>query len=215
MDVCKNINIKQKIQVIFIGFFEFIKISLASLLSVFVPQRCNNTVCSVYDNFSELSNYNIIVLTVNFILFMLFIITYIYELKREYFMIDNFDTDYDIPDDNLGKIIEKYPLINEKLINYNKYYHNLCCILYIIYIINWILSGILVFHYFYLDKNTIITMITNFLLVSTKIHKGYYISKTTKEKPSISAFMTEEFIYNIMDVKKYGHNDDNILNIIG
>jgi hypothetical protein len=213
----------QKIQVIFIGTVELIKIALASLLSIFVPQNCatdtdtymntntnttinNYKVCSIIDNFTDLSNFNILVIIFNFALFGLFIFTFIYEIKREYFMIDNFDREHKIPDDNLGKIIDLFPDIKIQLLSYNNYYHNLCKSLYILFIINWILSGILVFHYFYLDKNTVSTMIANFLLVSNTIHKGYIVSRTSRDTPSISSFMTENLIYNIMDVRKYKNN---------
>ena len=205
-----NDNI-QKIQVFFFATIELIKIALASLLSVFVPQNCEGKVCSIIDNFSELSKFNIYVIIINFILFTLFIGTYIYEIKREYFMIDNFDTDHNTPDDNLGHIIEMYPEVHKRLLRYNNMYHKLCLSLYIIFIINWISSAILVFHYFYLDKNTITVMISNLLLVSSKIHRGYILSKTSKETPSISAYLSENLIFNIMDIKKY-KNKTNELN---
>lgn len=72
------------------------------------------------------------------------------------------------------------------------------------FIFNWITSAILVFHYFYLDKTTITAMIMNFLLVFSKIHKGYLISEASNSKLYVSSFLPENFIYNIMDKEKYG-----------
>jgi hypothetical protein len=199
-------NSYQKIQVIFICIIELVKISLASLLSLFVPQNCDGHVCSLQDNFSELSNYNIIVIVTNFILFSLFIFTYIYEIRREYFMIEHFDRDKEVPDDYLIHILDNYPDIYTRLIKFNTYYHNLCIGLYVIFIINWLMSAVLILHYFYLDKNSVICLISNFLLVYTKIHKGYIISRTCKNILSISSFMTDNLIYNIMDAGKYNAN---------
>jgi hypothetical protein len=127
-------------------------------------------------------------------------------------MIDNFDTDHTVPDDNLGKIIEKYPNVHNQLLQYNKYYHNLCKILYLFFVINWIASAVLVFYYFYLDKSSITVMISNFLLVSQKIHDSYTLSKSSESSPSVSAYLSENLVFNIMDVKKY--NNDTTLNLI-
>lgn len=210
-----SMNCQQKFKVLFIGSIDFAKITLASLLSIFVPQECEGKVCSLYDNFSELSNYNIFVVILNFVLFGLFLYTYIYEIRREFFMIKHFDTEYGFPDDNLSKIIIKYEDINISMNKFNLYYHNLCLLLYFMFIFNWITSAILVFHYFYLDKTTITAMIMNFLLVFSKIHKGYLVSTASKNSLYVSSFLPENFIYNIMDKEKYGSPYDMTIHIEG
>jgi hypothetical protein len=197
---------KQRIEVLVLSCIEFLKISFASLLSIFVPQNCNGRICSVYENFIDLSAFNIFAIIVNFVLFGLFIITYIYELKREFFMLEHFDTMKDYPDNHLTLVINKYDSVNKQINNFNKHYNKLCISLYVFFFFNWIVSAVLVFHYFYLDKTTISTMITNFLLVFTKIHKGYMVSGSIKDKLYVSCFLPENFVYNIMNIEKYGEH---------
>jgi len=222
----------QKIKSLLLSIIEFIKIILACLLSIFVPQNCfnyqdhkngcyNNTICqysnyypcSIYDNFIDLSTYNIFVIVFNFICLFIFFVTYIIEIKREYFLINSFDSNKELPDEYLHKIIDKYPIIKKKLSYYNIIYNKLCISLYVIFCVNWIFSAVLIFHYFYLDFTTISTMVCNFLLVIGKLHSGYVVSYTSKKTPAISSQLTENLIFNVIDKNIISLSDDNINNL--
>ena len=53
----------------------------------------------------------------------------------------------------------------------------------------------------------------NFLLVFSKIHKGYLVSKASNNSLYVSSFLPENFIYNIMDKEKYGSPYDMTIHI--
>ena len=77
---------KQIIKSFFILLSESYRVFVATLLFIFAPQKCENQidkVCTINDNFYNLTPYDIGVLTCNFITLASFISLYIIEYHRE------------------------------------------------------------------------------------------------------------------------------------
>ena len=159
---------KQIITSTIILFGESFRVFMATLLSVFVPQRCDNQsdkICTLYDNFHELIDYNVIVLVINFISLASFIVLYAIEYKRENWCIEYLDIDPNQLNSNLKTEIEKYPEFKNNIIYLNNIYNKTAYCVSIVTIINFSVSSVLVLYYYYLDYRSITVLLTNFILI--------------------------------------------------
>ena len=85
-----NLDILQRLKVCGLFFLQFYKITTGTLLTLFIPQKCednliNNTEiyqCSIIDNYENNGNYFQKTLYWNIITMNLFLFTYFLELKR-------------------------------------------------------------------------------------------------------------------------------------
>lgn len=197
-------NNYQKFSSFILMIIELFKIALACMLSVFVPQSCNGKLCTPEDNFRDLTTFNVVVLAYNFVTLAIFILAYVYEMKREYWIIKNFDIDGSQSDDNLKLAIKKYPDVEKNLSNINKRYFYLYALLYIFVLTNFIISGVLIFRDYYYNYTTATSMITYFLLVINKVHSHFAMAKKCKnENRAISAYIMTLIQFNIMDKITY------------
>jgi hypothetical protein len=182
---------------------ESFKVFMATLLCIFVPQRCvenGDNLCTLADNFTNLTNFNIIVLVINFITLGNFMYLYIIEYKREQWCIDYLDIDNDKANTNLKTEINDYPEYKEEMISLNNKYHKLTILTLILNICNFILSSILIYGYYYLDYRSVTVLITNVLLIVDKLFACLNISnKSVEELLPISAYMTTSVIFNTID----------------
>jgi hypothetical protein len=198
-----NQDDKHRLQSLSLFFLESFKVFMATLLVVFVPQKCDHQEdgnCSINDNFYDLDNYNIFCLVFNFITLFNFLTLYIIEKKREFWCIEYLDVDHSKPKINLITEIEDYPLYKFKLIQLNKLYQLMTKILLVIVFINIITSAILIFHYYYLDYRSITVFISNLLLIGDKLYNSYNISKKSiRELIAYSAYMKMPMVYNTID----------------
>lgn len=209
-----NDNVKQKLQSFLIMIIELFKMSMACLLSIFVPQNCNGNICSTEENFKDLTSFNIGVIAFNFVTLFIFILAYVYEYKREIWMITNLDNDNTIPDNSLEEKIKSHPEVKRELELTNKIYIGFQLILAIFIISNFVLSSVLVFHYYYYDYKTITTMITNLLLVYGKITENLGMSiKCYKNNSACSAYLNEKLVFNTLDKKKYSEKNTKSIEI--
>lgn len=203
---------KQKIKATLSFVLESYKVLMASLLVVFVPQRCEmqvvneqnativeNTECSLSENFYGLDKFNLGVLIFNFLTLGSFVALYVIEYIREHWCIDYLDIDITKANNNLSKEIEKFPELKEKLIVKNSDYYKSLITVIIMSITNFVISAIVVYEY-YLDYKTLTVLLTNILLLVDKIASCYTISKTSlMEKLPYSAYMKTPVIFNTID----------------
>jgi hypothetical protein len=207
---------KQTINSIILLLSESFKVLMATLLSIFVPQRCDNQsdkICTIVDNFTNLTNYNIAVTTVNFITLGCFVLLYIVEYRRENWCIEYLDIDNDKPNTNLKTEIDKYPEYKEKMMLLNNDYNNISMLVVGMNIINFILSAILIYGYYYLDYKSITVLLTNIILIVDKIINCFNVSKkSVQDVLPISAYMTTPIIFNIID-KDYRKEEIELKNL--
>ena len=192
-------DITQRIKVA--GFFvlELYKITTGTLLSLFVPQRCDEHVCTITENVNNKETYHSIVMYTNFVSMFLFFSYYIVELYREEWCVRNLDVDNNYSDNHLKKIIVKLPNLNNRMDKLNYFYYNLFNLNCFIYTINLGVSVKLLKDNYH-SSATISSFCSFVLLVLMKFYGSYEVSqKSIKEDKMTSSFIKEFISYNVID----------------
>jgi hypothetical protein len=211
----------QRIKATILFISEMFKVLMATLLSVFVPQSCaddhpiienlnststNNTeenqdfACTMSDNFSNLSGFNIAVLAINFVTLGSFLSMYIIEYVRENWCIKYLDMDNNKANTNLKNEIENYPEIKKNLILLNKHYYNNIIVLLICNLANFVVSSVLIYKFYYLDYRSITVLLTNVLLIADKLVFSLNTANSSiKETLPFSAYIKVPAVYNTID----------------
>lgn len=214
------------------------RVVMASLLSIFIPQGCpqytdkhslfdsifgseyphisnqlNGTdvslqVCTLTENFTDLIDFNIAVLALNFFTLFCFIYLYIIELKRENWMIVTLQYDETKNEHNIVNLKEEYPEVITQLQIHNKKYYRAYSILQYLYIANFVCSAFLVIYYYYYDYRTATTLLANTALCWSKISHGKEVAqKSYKNEYAYSYFNIKHLSFNAID-PKYQKKDD-------
>lgn len=192
---------------IFFSIIEGIRISMATLLSIFVPQWCDDTqtTCTIQQNFSSLSPFNVFVIVFNFVSLLIFIkLTYIIN-DREIFFRGKLEESRDQPYNSFLDNLQSHPDIVNDVKKYNLSLNKWTKRTLGIYVVNLIFSCILIFYYFYDGFRSITTMVANVLLVSGKLHSLIDIcNECNKDKPlALSVLDTQQVSYNTIDPLYY------------
>ena len=195
---------QQKINIVTITVSESFKILMATLLSIFIPQECVidgvSRTCTFSDNFANLTSFNTFVVVFNFITLGTFVGLYYVEIKREDWMIKHLEFDNNFSDNNLQTLKPTYPKIFERLTYYNKIYYKYYSILKYFFIVNFIVSAVLVLHFYYLDYRTATTLLTNVALCWTKVMAGTNLAKESLDnEKAISYYNTKFVFFNSID----------------
>ena len=187
---------------IFTTIIEGVKISMAALLSIFVPQFCpeTNTTCTLQDNFSNLSMFNEFVITFNFITLFSFIMLMTVLNMRETYFLKALDYSKDKPPNSLTENLKEYPDIIDNVKIYNKRLYKWARITIVMKTLNVIFSSILIFYYYYDGFKSVTTMISNVLLVSDKLYNLVEICKESiRDTLALSTNRLENRSYNVID----------------
>jgi len=188
-----------------LGFYsqvlgECFKVFMACLLGIFVPQDCEGHVCSLEENLSDLTYYNAFVLAWNFLTLAIFIWVYYNDTCNETWLINSFDQKRDKPDNNLDQELNNYPQLREDLLIRTTKVFRSYLVSTIVFSINTVLSGVLVFYFYYYDFKTVTVLLTNVSLQITKMVNGLTVSKRgLDEKLAISLYAKEPVLYNVID----------------
>jgi hypothetical protein len=207
-------NAKERIAYILFLFQESFKVLVACLLSIFVPQFCSDTgtTCTFKQNFENLSSFNEFVIFFNF--FTLAVFTYMYYLEtyREFYFIKKLDNNPSFPSDYLEtaltakdfdskEALEEKQKISASVQAINKKYYKTITITLVVFLINAISSAVLIFYFFYDGFRSVSTLVSNLLLVSTKLYKNWNVLHSNKYLSAISTSMLEPVGYNSLDNK--------------
>jgi ribosome biogenesis protein Nip4 len=203
----KNQDFMQRFFVINNFFMEIYRVVTSSLLIVFVPQLCDNHVCSIVENISWSNNelYNV-GLVFNYSTLFIFLCLYIIEIRRENRLIKYLNVNIHMPNGNedIEKTLDLIPISKKnKILTIDKQYQIVSYITMIIFTLNVILSGIIV-NQNYLNNQTEITLITYILFMITKLYNVYIIANTEKNI-FYSAYLRTNVQFNDLD-DKYKQN---------
>lgn len=201
-----DVDTKERIKVIFLFIFQSYKILMGCMLVLFVPQICDEEVCTLSEKLESRDDKHLITLFFNGLSVLLFVILYILELKRENWCVKYLDINHDFSDNNLGIVIKDRPELLKSLDKYNNNYFVYSIALTFIYSINLVLSSIVVYeHYAGLPSITSYLSFTG--LIVLKLYYALSISYSSKtEQKALSSFMTEFSSYNVID-SDYEIND--------
>jgi len=196
-------DFQQKMGFIPLVAVELYRVLVSSLLVLFVPQKCDDHVCSLNENMVwEYHLYNA-GLVVNFITLFSFLSLYYCEVKRENRLITYLDVNKNVPCDNesVGKALNL--LTSERrnnILHIDLWYQRAAYTSILLFIFNTILSGFVVFDY-YLDNQTTSTYITNILFMVTKLG-DIYATANTEKNVFYSAYLKGKIQYNDVDPDK-------------
>jgi hypothetical protein len=202
-----SLDKKNRFYIIVDIIFELFRVIMACGLVIFVPQMCygtsgcqnkagdEKTVCSINTNLDIrcLTNYNIFVLFFNFFTALSFSFLYFIEIKRDQWIMKHFQKDNDENEAYIERFYLQYDRLFHKLMNYNQLYNVSYKIITFVYITNSILSGTILFYFYYYDVTTVTNLITNLLLCSRKIYLGLFLSHTSLIKNTPTCYYSREF----------------------
>ena len=198
-----NQDTQQTINMVLTCTFEFYRVIMSTLLTLFVPQSCGGAPCSVSDKMAPTDAYGTFALVSNFITLGLFVIMYFIETKREWCLINYLDINRFKPRDNesVQKALEDLSLKRQLRIqdfdNTYKYAGYVCMVAFTL---NSLFSGMVVFVDF-LDSKTLTVYLTNTLFMSTKLADVYTIVNT-KKYIFLSSYLSRKIQYNDVDPDK-------------
>jgi len=207
-------DIIQRIKVTGIFCLQFYKVLTGTMLSLFVPQACYETItdgsdiihgddvvriCTLTQNFENNEIYHRITLYWNSISFLCFIYCYLLELKRESWAIKFLDVDKDKSDNALKEIIVNEPKLDKQMDKLNRLYFYGLSVTGVVYLIN-VLMMINVLYQDYHSMSTISCFVSFTLLVQMKLYNSLSIAyKSVKNDTMLSAFLTEFVSFNVLD----------------
>ncbi len=198
-------NSKEKITSIGTSSIEMVKIAMATLLSIFVPQYCPETgaTCTLEDNFVNLTKFNVLVIAWNFITLGYFIKLLIVSNRRESYFIKTLDQSHDEPYNSLVENMHLYPLVLRRVEQLNYEFRRTVYSTTFLFGFNILFSCILVFNDYYDGFRTATTLIANVLLVSQKLYSYHdLIKECCKPKQmALSAVFNKPISYNVIDDK--------------
>ena len=194
-----DIDLIQRIKVTGLFFLQFYKILTGTMLTLFIPQNCEEQICTITENYENKDIYHKITLYWNILTLFSFIITYFYELKRENWSIKYLDIDYNLPDNNLKSVIIKEPKLDKQMDKMNIYYKNIVSITMFLYFVNLCLT-IRLLNINYHSSSTLSCFVSFSLLVMMKLYNSFTVAyNSVKNDKMTSAYMSEFVSFNVLD----------------
>ena len=194
-----NEDIKQRIKVVGIFFLQSYKILMGTMSSIFIPQNCGDTMCTLTDNYNNSELYHKSLFYCNVFSMFLFLCSYLIELRREEWCVKYLDIDNDYPDNCLKEIIVKEKKLDKYMDRINKVYYNTLCITAFIYFVN-VLMTIKMINTNYHNNSTLSCFVSFTLLVLMKLYNSLSVGRrSVKDDKMMSAYMSEFVSFNVLD----------------
>jgi len=179
---------------------EMYRVITSSLLILFVPQICNDHICTTTENLVwETSTYNT-ALCFNFISMAFLVNMYYMELVRENRLIKYLSINPNVANDNeeVGKKLQLLSTTKQdKIFKINKYYRLSAYVALSVYTLNVMLSAAAVNKY-YAGSQTTSTFITYVLFIATKFASVKTLVSTDKNI-FYSAYINAKVLFNDVD----------------
>jgi hypothetical protein len=183
---------------------ELYRVLVSSFLILFVPQKCDDHVCSYSENMVLENDLYSSGLVINFFTMFVLFGMYILEIKRENRLITYLEVNKEVPCDNESVENALKHLPDDKriaILALDKWYTRFGYTSIVTYIVNIILSGFVVYDY-YLDGQTTTTFITNVLFMLSKLG-DVYVTVNTEKNVFYSAYLKSKVQFNDVDPDKY------------
>jgi hypothetical protein len=194
-----DVDIIQRLKVSGLFVLQTYKVLTGTLLALFVPQKCNEHICSFEDNLYGGDRFHRLVLSWNILTSVLFLGYYLLELRREEWSIKYLDINNDKPDNALKTEIIKFKELDTKMDRLNRYYYNIVRVTIVFYILNNLFSMRLLKDRYY-SSTTLSCFISFSLLVGMKLYNSFSVARNSVFFDKMtSAYMTEFVSYNVID----------------
>ena len=194
-----------------LGLFslELYKVVTGTLLTIFIPQSCeivdemNNTrveICSLQENFEnrDMDVYREACVYVSFVSLFSFATSYMIELQRENYAIENLDSDKDVPENQLREILKDEPALEQTLDRLNIIYWRSLLVTTGLYGVNLGLSyKVLNDHASSATASTAGSLV---LLIVMKLYNSLQCARRSLKEDMISSAYLKEFVtFNVLD----------------
>lgn len=203
-----NNDTKELIKSYALSTIECFKVFIACLLSVFVPQACvdpkqpnESHTCTLHENFSDLSSYNLFVVVFNFITLFTCLIFYYLQSKRETYFITHLEADKDSASNALQDNLKNYERILGRVRDHNENLYICTVFSFWLFCANLVFSSVLIFHFYYDGFRSVTTLITNFMLVIGKLYSTWDICSNCRggKTLALSCTLNEPTSFNNID----------------
>ena len=194
-----DVDFVQRVKVTGLFFLQFYKIVTGTMLTLFIPQNCEEQICSITQNIENDNRYHKMALSWNIMTMMSFFIMYIFELKRENWSIRYLDIDNNKPDNALKEVIVKEKNLDKRMDLLNLYYYR---IVNFTIFMNMINIGLVlkILYNDYHSQSTVSCFISFTLLILMKLYNSFSVAyQSVKNDKMMSAYMSEFVSYNVLD----------------
>ena len=196
-----DIDCKERIKIALTFLLQSYKVLMGSMVLLFVPRDCGDHVCSITDNMYNRDRTNVAGLSFNFITVLAFAAIYAAELRRENWCVHQFDIDHNVSDNNLAIILKNKPSLAKQMNFHNKLYKNITLGGLGIFLINFIISNIILYNDEVFWTVGLAPYSSYMILVLMKLYNCYYIAAhSIANNKALSAYMTEFSSFNVIDV---------------
>ncbi len=166
-------DFKQKTKMTFLVMFEIYRVIMASFTVLLIPQKCSNDghLCSFSENINTTVVIKQVTLYLNLVSFLVFLVMYGIEIKREILMINTLDVNKHKPTSNesVEKALACLPAAKkDKIWRYDYFYKTSAQTGIFFYLVNLALT-LVVLEQFYYDNKSLTVFLTNFLFMSLKL----------------------------------------------
>jgi len=189
---------------VYVSFvFELYRVIMGSFLMLFVPQKCGDGVCAMFENIGTGVSINDAAFGMNIATFCLFLGMYFAEITRENKMITYLHVNNELPsdDDAVCEALEKLSTDDKQsILAWDRRYLRTGQVALVGFIANAALSSVVIADN-YLDNKTLTALITNILFMALKINETYSITNTS-ENVFYSAYLNERVQFNDADPDK-------------
>lgn len=204
MKTKNNQDFNQKAEMYLSFVMEFYRVLMGSFLLVFVPQKCGDEICGMFENVVSVGKPEVnCAFASNCLVFAMFIYMYYTELYRENKMINYLEVNPELPRDNdaVSEALVKLPEHKKlSILQCDKKYQLAGRIAMGGFVVNLGLSGYVVFSH-YLDSKTITVFLTNALFMGLKLYDTHVVTNT-EENIFLSSYLTKKLQYNDVDPDK-------------
>lgn len=205
--ICAKVNeqdFSQKFNASITFFLELYRVLIGTMLLMFVPQKCNDHLCSstelMFTDGGAAYDVNYIV---NFFTLASFLTLYVIEFKRENKMIDHLDVNPKFASDNtsVGNALMLLPENPRNMIlNLDHNYQRAAYLAMFFFVANTIYSGYSIYEK-YLDSKTASVFFTNIIFLAMKLIDAHALANT-ETNIFYSAYLKNRIQYNYVDADK-------------
>ena len=195
-----DVDLVQRVKVAGIFLLQVYKVTTGTMLSLFIPQACENgQICSLKQNYENSDGYHQTVFYWNAFSMITFFTYYMVELAREEWAIKYLDIDNDKPDNALKQIIVKEPTLDKRMDRLNLWYYRTLMFNCGVYAINICLTAKLIKDGYH-SSSTLSCFASFVLLVLMKLYNSFDVARqSVKNDKMMSAYMSEFVSFNVLD----------------
>jgi hypothetical protein len=196
-------DFNQKMNVVSTLVLEIYRVLMGAFLVVFVPQKCEDTICSMNQNINRGDTMSQVAISFNAMTMLTFLFLYFIEVKRENKLINYLEVNRFTPVDNesVGEALEKLSTVKKNnILKFDNYYQKAGYVSTASFVINAVLSSIVVYSN-YLDSKTVTVYLTNLLFMGLKV-SDVYSTVNTKKNVFYSAYLKNKVQFNDVDPDK-------------